>query len=65
MPPSIAKAKPFSEVDLSNHDFLVTEPRDRLEAVLNSFERLGCETCEIQGPDDTGIDLSRSSRKTT
>lgn len=53
----------FSERDLSNHDFVVSELRERLEAILNSFERLGSETCETQGLDDKGVDLQMSFDK--
>ena len=56
-PQSTAKTKRFSETDLSNHDYIVSELRDRLEAILNSFERLGTEACVLQGPDDKGVDL--------
>lgn len=47
----------FTERDLSNHDYLLSEFRERLEAILNFFERLGCESSENQGLDDNGVDL--------
>lgn len=47
----------FSDKELSSHDYLLTELRNRLEAILNFFERLGCESSENQGLDDNGVDL--------
>ena len=56
-PTSKADTSRFAERDLSNHDFLVEELRERLEAILDSFERLGSESCEMQGLDDKGVDV--------
>lgn len=47
----------FTEKDLSSHDHLLSELRDRLDAILNSFKRLGCDTYETQGLDDSGVDI--------
>lgn len=56
-PTAIARTARFTEKDLSNHDFILAELRDRVEAILNSFERLGTESCVLQSPDDKGVDL--------
>jgi hypothetical protein len=53
----------FSDDDLSSHDVVVSKIRDRLEAILDSFERLGSETCETQGLEDKGVDLLMKFRK--
>lgn len=47
----------FSKKELSSHVHLLFELRERLEAILNFFERLGCESSENQGLDDNGVDL--------
>lgn len=56
-PPAAKDTCRFSDKDLSSHDYLLSELRDRLEAILNSYERLGCESSENQGLDDKGVDL--------
>ena len=56
-PPAAKETNRFSEGDLSSHVSLLSDLRDRLEAILNSFERLGCESSENQGLDDKGVDL--------
>lgn len=62
-PRSPHDTKRFSEDDLSSHDVMVSMIRDRLEAILDSFERLGSETCETQGLEDKGVDLLMKFRK--
>ncbi|UTM01089.1 hypothetical protein MID00_16560 [Alcaligenes sp. NLF5-7] len=47
----------FSEKELSSHTYLLSALRERLETILNFFERLGCESSENQGLDDNGVDL--------
>ncbi|MBG7622197.1 hypothetical protein I5R65_22210 [Herbaspirillum sp. AP02] len=56
-PTSLEGTKRFAEERLSNHDYLLPELRSRFEAILNSFSRLGSDTCETQGLDDDGVDL--------
>lgn len=56
-PPTAGETDRFSEKELSSHTYLLSELRDRLEAILSSFERLGCESSENQGLDDSGVDL--------
>lgn len=56
-PPAPGETASFSENELSSHTYLLSEIRGRLEAILNSFERLGCESSENQGLDDKGVDL--------
>ncbi|PKO65437.1 MAG: hypothetical protein CVU22_19730 [Betaproteobacteria bacterium HGW-Betaproteobacteria-16] len=51
-PPTAGETDRFSEKELSSHTYLLSELRDRLEAILSSFERLGCESSENQGLDD-------------
>jgi hypothetical protein len=47
----------FCEKGLSSHTYLLSALHKRLEAILNFFERLGCESSENQGLDDNGVDL--------
>lgn len=56
-PATATNTSRFSETDLSSHNHLLSELRDRMEAILSSFERLGCESSENQGLDDNGVDL--------
>ena len=54
---SAAATARFAETDLSNHNFVLLELRERLDTILKLFERFGCDTIEMQGPTDEGIDL--------
>lgn len=54
---SAAATARFAESDLSNHNFVLLELREHLDTILRLFERFGCDTVEMQGPTDEGIDL--------
>lgn len=56
-PASAESTEQFTGADLSSHDYILAMLRERLEAILNSFERLGSDACETQGLDDKGVDL--------
>ena len=47
----------FREEDWCNHDWLLEQLQERIDVVLESFRRLGCDVHETQSLRDHGVDL--------
>lgn len=54
---SEADTATFAEEDWSNHNFICNALRERIDAMLHCYERLGNEAHVTQGVRDNGVDL--------
>lgn len=52
-----ADTEKFQDEDWCNHDWLLERLQERIDVVLESFRRLGCDVHETQSLRDNGVDL--------